>query len=149
MQSDKCEISDSKHESLSCEERFIVKPIGEVVRRDGRTYIEIDKRYEPGLEGLEKHSYVHVVYWFDRNDTLDKRSVLKVYPRGDKNNPRTGVFATHSPFRPNLIAISRCDIVGIENNVIEVKEIDAFDGSPVIDLKGDFFRFHKPEAANE
>ncbi|MHC4463765.1 MAG: TrmO family methyltransferase domain-containing protein [Planctomycetota bacterium] len=88
--------------------------------------------------------YVHVVYWFDRNDTPEKRAILQVHPRGDKNNPLTGVFATHSPFRPNLIAISKCDIISIKENMIEIKDIDAFDGSPVLDLKGDFFRFYKP-----
>jgi tRNA (Thr-GGU) A37 N-methylase len=54
----------------------------------------------------------------------------------------TGVFATHSPVRPNLVAITQCDIISVKGNVIEIKEIDAFDGSPVLDLKGDFFRFN-------
>ena len=124
---------------------FRAYPIGKVERKGGRTFIVLDKKYEPGLKGLEKHSYVHVIYWFDRNDTPEKRAILKVHPRGDKSNPLTGVFATHSPFRPNLIAISRCDIVSINGNVIEIKDIDAFDGSPVLDLKGDFFRFYRPQ----
>jgi tRNA-Thr(GGU) m(6)t(6)A37 methyltransferase TsaA len=115
-----------------------------VVKKDDKTLIVLEKKYQPGLLGLEKHSYVHVVYWFDKNDTPEKRAILQVHPRGDRNNPLTGVFATHSPFRPNLIAISRCDIISIKENVIEIKDIDAFDGSPVIDLKGDFFRFYRP-----
>jgi tRNA-Thr(GGU) m(6)t(6)A37 methyltransferase TsaA len=126
-------------------EYFKVYPIGKIEKKDGRTFIVLDKEYEAGLKGLEKHSDVHVVYWFDRNDTPEKRVILQVHPRGDKNNPRTGVFATHSPFRPNLIAISKCDIISIKENVIEIKDIDAFDGSPVLDLKGDFFRFYKPD----
>ena len=69
-----------------------------------------------------------------------KRSILQVYPRADKNNPLTGVFATHSPVRPNLIAISKCKIISVKENVIEVDDIDAFSDSPVIDLKGDFFK---------
>jgi tRNA-Thr(GGU) m(6)t(6)A37 methyltransferase TsaA len=123
---------------------FKAYPIGKIEKKDGRTFIILDEECEAGLKGLEKHSYVHVVYWFDRNDTPEKRAILQVHPRGDKNNPLTGVFATHSPFRPNLIAISRCDIISIKENVIEIKDIDAFDGSPVLDLKGDFFRFYKP-----
>jgi len=125
---------------------YVVRPIGKVAMRDGRTFIEIEPRYEAGLRGLERHSYVDVVWWFDKNDTPRGRSVLEVHPRGDRTLPLTGVFATHSPFRPNLIGITRCDIVGIEGAVIEVREIDAFDGTPVLDLKGDFFRFYqKPE----
>jgi len=125
---------------------FKAYPIGKVEKKDRRTFIVLDKEYEAGLKGLEEHSYVHVVYWFDRNDTPEKRAILQVHPRADMNNPLTGVFATHSPFRPNLIAISRCDIISIKENVIEIKDIDAFDGSPVLDLKGDFFRFYKPNS---
>jgi len=129
----------------ACEsQHFEVYPIGKVEKKDGRTFIVLDERYTSGLKGLKSHDYVTVVYWFDRNDTPQKRAILQVHPRGDKVNPLTGVFATHSPFRPNLIAISRCDIISIKENVIEIKDIDAFDGSPVLDLKGDFFRFYRP-----
>ena len=125
------------------QEQFTLYPIGKVVKKAGKTLIVLDKKYQPALLGLEKHSYVTVVYWFDRNDTPEKRAILQVHPRGDRNNPLTGVFATHSPVRPNLIAISNCDIISVKENVIEVKDIDAFDGSPVLDLKGDFFRFYR------
>jgi tRNA-Thr(GGU) m(6)t(6)A37 methyltransferase TsaA len=121
---------------------FDVHSIGRIQKKDARTFIVIDKAYEPGLKGLDKHEYVIVVYWFDKNDTPEKRAVLQVHPRADKANPLTGVFATHSPVRPNLVAITQCDIISVKGNVIEIKEIDAFDGSPVLDLKGDFFRFN-------
>jgi tRNA-Thr(GGU) m(6)t(6)A37 methyltransferase TsaA len=139
-----CRELNSSEQEQTKEKFFTVYPIGKVVKENGRSFIVLDKRYEAGLRGLEDHSYVHVVYWFDRNDTPEKRAILEVHPRADKTNPLTGVFATHSPFRPNLIAISRCDIISIKENVIEIKDIDAFDGSPVLDLKGDFFRFYKP-----
>ena len=122
--------------------QFNLYPIGEVVKENNKTMIVLDRKYQPGLLGLQKHSHVHVVYWFDRNDTPEKRAVLQVHPRGNKQNPLTGVFATHSPFRPNLIAISKCNIISIRENVIEIEDIDAFDGSPVLDLKGDFFQFN-------
>ena len=139
-----CQMLTRSEQQSSESEYFKVYPIGKVEKKDGRTFIVLDKEYEAGLKGLEKHSYVHVIYWFDRNDTPEKRAILQVNPRGDKSIPLTGVFATHSPFRPNLIAISRCDIISIKENVMEIKDIDAFDGSPVLDLKGDFFRFYKP-----
>jgi tRNA (Thr-GGU) A37 N-methylase len=41
------------------------------------------------------------------------------------------------------IAMSQCDIISVHGNVVQIEEIDAFDGSPVLDLKGDFFRLHK------
>ena len=132
-------------ESAVAQERsFTVYPIGKVLKTEGKSFIVLDERYLAGLKGLEEHSYATVVYWFDKNDTPEQRAILQVHPRADKSNPLTGVFATHSPFRPNLIAISRCDIIEIRENIIEVKDIDAFDGTPVLDLKGDFFRFYKP-----
>ncbi len=123
-------------------EHFKAYPIGRVEKKDNRTFIAIDKPYEQGLHGLEKHSYVTVVYWFDKNDTPEMRAILKVHPRGNKDNPLTGVFATHAPVRPNLIAITKCEIISLKDNVVEIKEIDAFDGSPVLDLKGDYFSFN-------
>lgn len=114
---------------------FKVCPIGKVVKEDGRTFIVLDKKYEPGLLGMGRLSSVTVIYWFDRNDTPNKRSILQVHPKGNEKNPLTGVFATHSPVRPNLIGVSRCTIISVKDNIIEVEEIDAFSGSPVIDLK--------------
>jgi tRNA-Thr(GGU) m(6)t(6)A37 methyltransferase TsaA len=137
-----CQRAEQSEQQPSDREHFELYPIGRIQKQDERTFIVLDKAYEPGLKGLERHDYVHVVYWFDRNDTPAKRAILQVHPRADKKNPLTGVFATHSPFRPNLIAITQCDIIDVKKNVIEIKEIDAFDGSPVLDLKGDFFRFN-------
>jgi tRNA-Thr(GGU) m(6)t(6)A37 methyltransferase TsaA len=137
-----CTMPSTPGNGHIAETQFIIHPIGKVVKGDDKTMIVLDEKYQPGLSGLEKHSHVTVVYWFDRNDTPEKRAVLQVHPRGDKQLPLTGVFATHSPFRPNLIAISKCNIISIHENVIEIEDIDAFDGSPVLDLKGDFFMFN-------
>jgi tRNA (adenine37-N6)-methyltransferase len=112
-----------------------VVPIGKVHKEDGRTFIVLDKKYRPGLLGMDRLSSVLVLYWFDRNDTPQKRAILQVHPRGNPKNPLTGVFATHSPVRPNLIGVTRCKIIAVRDHVIEVDGIDAFDGSPVIDLK--------------
>jgi tRNA-Thr(GGU) m(6)t(6)A37 methyltransferase TsaA len=114
---------------------FKVYPIGYVRKAEGRTTIVLDKKYQPGLLRFEKLSEVWVLWWFDRNDTPEKRSVLQVHPRGDPNNPLTGVFATHSPVRPNLIAMTRCKIISVKDNVIEIESIDAFPDTPVLDLK--------------
>ncbi len=117
------------------EKTFSVHPIGRVARIDGRTLIVVDEKYQPGLLGLDGWSHVQVVWWFDKNDTPQKRSILQVHPRGNKNNPLTGVFACRAPVRPNLIALSLCKVVSVRDNVVEVEHIDAFDGTPVLDLK--------------
>jgi tRNA (adenine37-N6)-methyltransferase len=117
------------------DKKFTVYPIGWVRKAEGRTTIVVDKKYQAGLLGLEKFPEVWVLYWFDRNDTPEKRSILQVHPRGNKDNPKRGVFATHSPVRPNLIAMTRCKIISVKGNVIEIESIDAFPDTPVLDLK--------------
>lgn len=114
---------------------FTVQAIGQVQRTAGRTQIVLDKKYQAGLLGLGQWSHVQVIWWFDKSDTPEKRAILQVHPRGNKNNPLTGVFACRAPVRPNLIALSLCKIVSVEANAIEVEKIDADDGTPVLDLK--------------
>ena len=97
--------------------------------------IVLDKKYQEGLLGLGQWSHVQVIWWFDKNDTPQKRAILQVHPRADKSNPLTGVFACRAPVRPNLIALSLCKIVSVKDNVIEMDKIDAFEGTPIIDLK--------------
>ncbi len=114
---------------------FFINSIGVVRKTDDGVRIEIFDEYADGLLGLEGFSHMMVFYWFDQNDTPENRKTLQVHPRKDPRNPLTGVFATHSPLRPNLIALTRCKIVAITKNSIDIEEIDAYDGSPVIDIK--------------
>ena len=127
--------SDDAEAEAKPAKQFTVYPIGWVRKTEGRTTIVVDKKYERGLLGLDQFSHVWVLYWFDRNDTPKKRSILQVHPRGNPDNPIRGVFATHSPVRPNLIAMSRCKIISVKENVIEIEDIDAFPDTPVLDLK--------------
>jgi len=116
-------------------DRFDIFPVGVIQKQDENVWIEIYEKYNEALLGLDKFSHITVCYWFHENDTPEKRNVMQVHPRKNKENPLSGVFATHSPLRPNLIAISICKILSIEGNTIHIDKIDAFDGSPVIDIK--------------
>ena len=114
---------------------YKIFPVG-FVRKKGQTAnIEIHKKFKAALLGLDQFSHIYVLYWFHENDTSQQRSILQVYPRKDKRNPLTGVFATRSPVRPNLVALTTCRIVAIRENMIEIDGIDANDGTPVIDIK--------------
>ena len=116
-------------------ESFRIIPVGIVRKTDTAASIEIFKDYTDALLGLDGFSHIVVLFWFDQNDTSEKRRVLQVHPRKDPRNPLTGVFATHSPQRPNLIGLTVCRIISIQGDTIEIEDIDALDGSPVIDLK--------------
>jgi tRNA-Thr(GGU) m(6)t(6)A37 methyltransferase TsaA len=53
----------------------------------------------------------------------------------NRDKPLTGVFATRSPQRPNPIAVFMCTLNKIKENKIIIEKIDAFDNTPVIDIK--------------
>lgn len=114
---------------------YEVRPIGWVRKAEGRTTIVIEPQYQPAMLGLSDLTSIWVLYWFDRNDTPQGRSILQVHPRNDPANPLRGVFATRSPFRPNLIALSQCRVISVRDNVIEIDGIDALPDTPVLDIK--------------
>ncbi len=115
---------------------YTLHPIGRIRNRKGKpVQLEIFEKYVPGLLRLEQCKQVMVVWWFHKNDTPAKRSILEVHPRGNPDNPLTGVFATHSPFRPNLIALTVCKVLSVKDGLVTIDSIDAFDDTPIIDLK--------------
>ncbi len=116
-------------------ESCIIHPVGIVRRRGETAWIEVFGPYRDAMLGLEGFSHIQVIFWFHENDTAEIRRTLRVHPRKDPSNPLTGVFATHSPKRPNLIGLTRCRITGIDGSRIAIDAIDARDGSPVIDIK--------------
>ena len=116
-------------------ESFQVFSVGVIKKNEDAVWIEIFEPYSDALLGLDAFSHILVLFWFHENDTAERRKTLRVHPRGDEINPLTGVFATHSPLRPNLIGLTRCKIKSIRDNHIEIEDIDAFDGTPVIDIK--------------
>jgi tRNA-Thr(GGU) m(6)t(6)A37 methyltransferase TsaA len=115
--------------------KFTVQPIGWIRNTKAKTRIVLYKKYQEGLGGIESKSEIWVLWWFHRNDNARMRAILKVHPRGNPANPLTGVFATRAPMRPNLIALSRCKVLSVRQNVIEIDSIDAFPGTPVVDIK--------------
>jgi tRNA-Thr(GGU) m(6)t(6)A37 methyltransferase TsaA len=114
---------------------YAMSPVGWIRKTGGKTFIVIDKRYQPALLGVESLKSIWVFYWFDRNDSPEKRSILQVHPRGDTARPLRGVFATRSPFRPNLIAQTSVNVLSVRDNIIEIDDIDAYADTPVLDLK--------------
>ena len=115
---------------------YKVYPVGRVRNKKGQpVQLVIHKKYTTALDGLDRCSQVIVLWWFHKNDTPAKRAILKVHPQGNKRNPLTGVFATHSPVRPNLIALTTCKVLSVKDNIVTIEGIDAFDDTPILDLK--------------
>ncbi len=94
-------------------------------------WIEVAAPFAQALHGIAVGDALIVLTWFHRA----VRDVLQVHPRGEIENPLTGVFATRSPDRPNPIGLHRVTVLEINGNSLKVGPIEAIDGTPVVDLK--------------
>ena len=91
----------------------------------------IDPALAGGLTGLVVGTDVLVLTWLHQAS----RDVLRTRPRNDPRRAEQGVFSTRSPDRPNPIGLHRVRITSIEDTTIGVRDLEAIDGTPVIDIK--------------
>ena len=94
-----------------------------------RGTIEIDPQFVPGLKDLEGFSHLILIYHFH----FSRGYSLLVKPFLDES--LRGVFATRAPRRPNPIGISVVRLIGIEQNILHIEDVDIVDGTPLLDLK--------------
>lgn len=127
-------------------DRYTLMPIGHV--RGGRSQpiddnwstvtsrIELDplELDASATDGLDAFSHVDVVYLFDRVDPADVRTGAR-HPRGRTDWPSVGILAQRAKDRPNRIGITTCVLDRVNGLVIEVRGLDAVDGTPVLDVK--------------
>lgn len=117
--------------------KYYVEPIGKMNVNKGEFSIQIEKKYIPALCGLQGFDHLQIVWWFDRIDNEENRSVYQM-EAPYKNAPEVlGIFATRSPMRPNPIAISTVHVLNInyETGFITLSYIDGMDETPVLDIK--------------
>lgn len=106
----------------------------------------ISEEWEEGLQGLEEFSHVVVVFWLDR--PKEQEIPLRVHPEAKEDMPLVGLFATRTPLRPNPIGITTVELLRVEGNELTVLGLDAFDGTPVLDIKPYLVRGDlKPDAS--
>ena len=118
-----------------------LKPIGYVEndaldpgRRDWDSLVSrlvINDAYARALRGLEEFSHLLVIYWFHLPGTL----LLRRHPRGRKDLPIVGLFATRTQFRPNPLGVRVVRLLRIEGTTLVVKGLDAVNQTPLIDIK--------------
>jgi tRNA-Thr(GGU) m(6)t(6)A37 methyltransferase TsaA len=103
-------------------------------------FIDILEPYRAALKELDKFSHAIVFWWADQNDNEEARNILESTPPYGENTPTTGIFATRAEYRPNPIAITTVNILNIDlkKGIVKIPYIDAFNGTPVVDLKAYF-----------
>jgi tRNA-Thr(GGU) m(6)t(6)A37 methyltransferase TsaA len=94
-------------------------------------WLEIEPRFAEALLGVEVGHELIVITWLHEA----KRNVLKGHPRNDPNRPLTGVFYTRSPTRPNPLGLHPVTVREIDGMRVKIGPIEAFDGTPVVDIK--------------
>jgi tRNA-Thr(GGU) m(6)t(6)A37 methyltransferase TsaA len=128
---------------MPSQEEIVLKPIGfvrteavgdEVKDKDRISQIVVNRELAEALEGITEFSHLFVLFWL-HEVTREERKTLKVHPRGREDLPLLGVFATRTKLRPNSIGLTLVELMKVENNVLTVRGLDAFNETPVLDLK--------------
>ncbi len=102
---------------------------------DAESCITLDAAFDESvLDGIEEFSHVEILFFFDRIDPANIVTDAR-HPRGNPDWPRVGIFAQRAKMRPNRIGATICRILRREGRNLYVAELDAIDGTPVLDIK--------------
>ncbi len=85
------------------------------------------------LDGIEDWSHIYVIYWLNR--VLRTEEPVLHFPSTKAESPPLGIFATRAPIHPNPIGLTLVELIRREKNVLWVRGLDAYDGTPVLDIK--------------
>jgi tRNA (adenine37-N6)-methyltransferase len=129
----------------STAEQFTVRPVG-VVRTSRTEPIDDDWAEVTStitllppfdgrsLVGLDQFSHVEVIYLLHGVDPAQVHTAAR-RPRGNVRWPEVGIFAQRAKDRPNRIGLSTCELTAVHDRSLEVRALDAIDGTPVLDIK--------------
>jgi tRNA-Thr(GGU) m(6)t(6)A37 methyltransferase TsaA len=108
-----------------------------VVERAGEqeAKVRVFPEFCAGLRGIQDFSHLIILYWIHLRDKEEERRTLLVFPRRHMVNVEMGVFATRSPSRPNPIGLCVVELLKVEDCILILKDLDALEGSPIIDIK--------------
>jgi tRNA (adenine37-N6)-methyltransferase len=111
--------------------------------------IVLDARFAPdALDGIDQFSHAEILFFFDRVDP-GKIVAGARHPRNNRDWPAVGIFAQRGKARPNRIGSTIVRIVRREGRVLHVAELDAVDGTPVLDIKPVMKEFLPREAVHQ
>jgi tRNA-Thr(GGU) m(6)t(6)A37 methyltransferase TsaA len=118
-----------------------MRPIGTVCRtssdedvrdRNVASKIVLRRDLEQALDGLEEWSHIYVICWLDR---VQPQEPVVHFPGTEADSSPLGVLSTRAPIHPNPIGLTLVELIGRDENVLTVRGLDAYDGTPVLDIK--------------
>lgn len=110
-------------------------PFGMIHKQKGNYYLEFYTWSDNCVTMLNNYSHVKIIWWFHKFDKPQYRKVFQCNPPYE-NAPKTGIFATRSPVRPNPIAMTTAKIISIDEKQkrVYVSKLDSFDNTPFIGI---------------
>jgi tRNA-Thr(GGU) m(6)t(6)A37 methyltransferase TsaA len=128
---------------MPLQEKIVLNPIGyvkteavgdEVKDKSRTSQIVLRDNLVEALDGITGFSHLFVLFWLSQIPD-EQRMIMKVHPRGRMDMPLLGVFATRTNLRPNPIGLTLVELLKVEGNTLTVRGLDAFDGTPILDIK--------------
>jgi tRNA (adenine37-N6)-methyltransferase len=128
---------------MSFQERIVLNPIGyvkttakdqEVKDKTSLSQIVLHDDLIEALSGISEFSHLFVLFYLNQV-TTEQRKTLQVHPRGRQDMPLVGVFVARTMLRPNPIGLTLVELIKVDSNVLTVRGLDAYDGTPVLDIK--------------
>lgn len=116
---------------------FVLSPVKETVDEDwGKVVSRIMLNYEyaGGLKGLEDFSHAIIVTYLHKARYI-KEKHLQRRPQNREDMPEVGIFAQRVKDHPNPIGVTTVEIVKIGEDYLDVRGLDAVNGTPVMDIK--------------
>jgi tRNA-Thr(GGU) m(6)t(6)A37 methyltransferase TsaA len=126
-----------------CSQKIEIKPIGSVKRASPEedvtdkslvSEIVLEKGFAKALDGIEDFSHVFIIFWMHKISKTEK-TVLQVHPRGRSGLPLVGTLADRGPNHPNPFGLTLVEVIKRTENVLWVRGLDAYDRTPVLDIK--------------
>lgn len=124
--------SDLNSENLY---RQTLSRLGTIRKINGNYFLEIPEHFHEYVNALQGYSHIKILWWFHKFEKDIYKKTLECDPPYE-NAPRTGIFASRSPVRPNPLALTTAKIIEIEENTnrIKVSLLDCFDESPLLGI---------------
>lgn len=126
---------------------FVSSPVADKIDENWgkiNSKIALNREYSGAFLGLEDFSHAIVVtYLHEANYQKEKH--LKRRPKNLETMPLVGIFSQRVKDRPNPIGITAVQIIAVNEDILEVKGLDAINGTPVLDVKPYYPQYDKIE----